>query len=180
MAEADPLRVLIADDEPLAAERLQLLLARAEGAQLVGTASDGDSAINLTAALASRPAAARHRHAGPRRDRRRAGARRAEALAGGRVRDGLRPVRGRRVRGRSGRLSDEAGRSRPAPARARPRARLPAAAQRPAGAGQGRRNGWRNSGRRTCPAWCGSPRATSTASRPSAITCGCTSAAAAG
>src|SRR5689334_21502364 len=51
MAEADPLRVLIADDEPLAAERLQLLLARADGAQLVGTASDGDSAINLTGAL---------------------------------------------------------------------------------------------------------------------------------
>jgi two-component system, LytTR family, response regulator AlgR len=51
MAEGDPLRVLIADDEPLAAERLQLLLARAHGAQLVGTASDGDSAINLTDAL---------------------------------------------------------------------------------------------------------------------------------
>src|ERR671928_1640830 len=51
MAEPNPLRVLIADDEPLAAERLQLLLARADGAQLVGTASDGDSAINLTAAL---------------------------------------------------------------------------------------------------------------------------------
>src|SRR4029078_11048294 len=51
MADARPLRVLIADDEPLAAERLQLLLARANGAQLVGTASDGDSAINLTEAL---------------------------------------------------------------------------------------------------------------------------------
>lgn len=51
MTEDKPLRVLIADDEPLAAERLQLLLARAEGAQLVGTASDGDSAINLTQAL---------------------------------------------------------------------------------------------------------------------------------
>jgi two-component system response regulator AlgR len=51
MPEETPLRVLIADDEPLAAERLQLLLARAEGAQLVGTASDGDSAINLTDAL---------------------------------------------------------------------------------------------------------------------------------
>lgn len=51
MPGTDPLRVLIADDEPLAAERLQLLLARAEGAQLVGTASDGDSAINLTGAL---------------------------------------------------------------------------------------------------------------------------------
>ena len=42
MAEAKMLRVLIADDEPLAAERLQLLLAKAEGAQLVGTASDGE------------------------------------------------------------------------------------------------------------------------------------------
>ena len=51
MAEKEFLRVLIADDEPLAAERLQLLLARAEGAQLVGTASDGDSAIHLTEAL---------------------------------------------------------------------------------------------------------------------------------
>ena len=51
MLEEKPLRVLIADDEPLAAERLQLLLARADGAQLVGTASDGDSAINLTDAL---------------------------------------------------------------------------------------------------------------------------------
>lgn len=51
MVETKTLRVLIADDEPLAAERLQLLLARADGAQLVGTASDGDSAINLTEAL---------------------------------------------------------------------------------------------------------------------------------
>src|SRR4051795_9144083 len=51
MPESKALRVLIADDEPLAAERLQLLLARAEGAQLVGTASDGDSAIHLNEAL---------------------------------------------------------------------------------------------------------------------------------
>jgi two-component system, LytTR family, response regulator AlgR len=43
--ETKPLRVLIADDEPLAAERLQLLLARSSGATLVGTASDGESAI---------------------------------------------------------------------------------------------------------------------------------------
>jgi len=43
--------VLIADDEPLAAERLQLLLARADGASLVGTASDGESAINMAEAL---------------------------------------------------------------------------------------------------------------------------------
>ena len=57
MAEASPvsahaLRILIADDEPLAAERLQLLLARCEGVDLVGTASDGDSAIRMADALA--------------------------------------------------------------------------------------------------------------------------------
>src|SRR5206468_8939070 len=51
MSEPSPLRVLVADDEPLAAERLQLLLAKIDGAQLVGTASDGESAINLTEAL---------------------------------------------------------------------------------------------------------------------------------
>ena len=51
MADQKILRILIADDEPLATERLQLLLARVEGAQLVGTASDGDSAINLANAL---------------------------------------------------------------------------------------------------------------------------------
>ncbi len=51
MADAGPLRVLIADDEPLAAERLQLLLAKAAGGELVGTASDGESAINLATAL---------------------------------------------------------------------------------------------------------------------------------
>ena len=38
----------------------------------------------------------------------------------------------------------------------------------------------RNSGRPTSPAWSGSPRATSTGCRPSAITCGFTSAAGAG
>ncbi|HEU5482883.1 MAG TPA: LytTR family DNA-binding domain-containing protein [Sphingomicrobium sp.] len=51
MTEPKPLRVLIADDEPLAAERLQLLLAKAEGATLVGTASDGESAVNMAEAL---------------------------------------------------------------------------------------------------------------------------------
>lgn len=52
MTEPAPLRVLIADDEPLAAERLQVLLARAKGATLVGTASDGESAISMAEALA--------------------------------------------------------------------------------------------------------------------------------
>ena len=46
-----PLRILIADDEPLATERLQLLLARTGGVDLVGTASDGDSAVRMAEAL---------------------------------------------------------------------------------------------------------------------------------
>ena len=51
MADA-PLRVLIADDEPLAAERLQLLLAKCDGIDLVGTATDGDSTVRMAEALA--------------------------------------------------------------------------------------------------------------------------------
>ena len=51
MNEPASLRVLIADDEPLAAERLQVLLAKANGATLVGTASDGDSAVSMAQAL---------------------------------------------------------------------------------------------------------------------------------
>jgi two-component system response regulator AlgR len=51
MTETASLRVLIADDEPLAAERLQVLLSRAKGATLVGTASDGESAISMAEAL---------------------------------------------------------------------------------------------------------------------------------
>ena len=46
-----PLRLLIADDEPLAAERLQLLLAQSPQVDLVGTASDGDSAVRMAEAL---------------------------------------------------------------------------------------------------------------------------------
>ena len=49
---AEPLRVLIADDEPLAAERLQLLLAKCDGIDLVGTATDGDSTVRMAEALA--------------------------------------------------------------------------------------------------------------------------------
>ena len=51
MDDKSDLKVLIADDEPLAAERLQLLLARCDGIDLVGTASDGDSAVRMTEAL---------------------------------------------------------------------------------------------------------------------------------
>jgi len=46
-----PLRLLIADDEPLAAERLQLLLAQSPQVDLVGTASDGEGAVRMAEAL---------------------------------------------------------------------------------------------------------------------------------
>ena len=105
-----PLRVLIADDEPLAAERLQLLLAQCPGVDLVGTASDGESAVRMAEALT--PDLLLLDIAMPGLD----GIDVARALAtkqtvaGRRLRHRLRPVRGRRVRGRGGRLSDEAGR----------------------------------------------------------------------
>ena len=51
MDDQAELKVLIADDEPLAAERLQLLLARCPGIDLVGTASDGESAVRMAEAL---------------------------------------------------------------------------------------------------------------------------------
>ena len=47
----EPLRVLIVDDEPLAVERLQLLLARCEGVALVGTAADGEAALRIAEAV---------------------------------------------------------------------------------------------------------------------------------
>ena len=46
-----PLRILVVDDEPLATERLQLLLARIGGVDLVGTASDGEAACRMADAL---------------------------------------------------------------------------------------------------------------------------------
>lgn len=45
------LRTLIVDDEPLAVERLQVICARQDGVQVVGTASDGESALRLIEAL---------------------------------------------------------------------------------------------------------------------------------
>ena len=42
-----PLRVLIVDDEPLAVERLALLLARIAGVEVVGSAHDGDATLKL-------------------------------------------------------------------------------------------------------------------------------------
>src|SRR4051812_18696473 len=51
MDDDQPLRLLIADDEPLAAERLQLLLAQIPGVDLVGTASDGEGSVRMADAL---------------------------------------------------------------------------------------------------------------------------------
>jgi two-component system response regulator AlgR len=48
----EPIRLLVVDDEPLAIERLQLLLARIEGVQLAGTALDGAAALRLVEAVA--------------------------------------------------------------------------------------------------------------------------------
>lgn len=47
-----PLKALVVDDEPLATERLQLLLARLGGVDLVGTASDGEAACRMAEVLA--------------------------------------------------------------------------------------------------------------------------------
>jgi two-component system response regulator AlgR len=51
MTEAASIRVMVVDDEPLAVERLQLLLARCEGVTLVGTANDGDAALRIAEAV---------------------------------------------------------------------------------------------------------------------------------
>jgi two-component system response regulator AlgR len=51
MTETNGLKILVADDEPLAAERLQMLLARIEDVHLVGTAHDGESAVRMAEAL---------------------------------------------------------------------------------------------------------------------------------
>src|SRR5687767_9406715 len=48
--DAEPIRFLVVDDEPLAVERLQLLLARIEGVAIAGTASEGAAALRLVEA----------------------------------------------------------------------------------------------------------------------------------
>jgi len=47
-----PLRVMVVDDEPLAVERLQLLLARIADVTVVGTANDGEAALRIAEAVA--------------------------------------------------------------------------------------------------------------------------------
>ncbi|MGZ8336413.1 MAG: LytR/AlgR family response regulator transcription factor [Allosphingosinicella sp.] len=51
MADRAPLRILVVDDEPLAVERLQLLLARCPDALVVGTANDGEAALRIAEAV---------------------------------------------------------------------------------------------------------------------------------
>lgn len=51
MTDRGALRVMVVDDEPLAVERLQLLLARLEGVTLVGTANDGEAALRIAEAV---------------------------------------------------------------------------------------------------------------------------------
>lgn len=46
-----PLRVMAVDDEPLAIERLQLLLATQPGVTVVGTANDGEAALRIATAV---------------------------------------------------------------------------------------------------------------------------------
>jgi two-component system response regulator AlgR len=48
---ATPLRTLIADDEPLAIERMQILCSNQPRLALVGTASDGEAAIRMAGVL---------------------------------------------------------------------------------------------------------------------------------
>ena len=51
MAEERALRVLVVDDEPLAVERLQLLLAQCDGVAVAGTANDGEAALRIAEAV---------------------------------------------------------------------------------------------------------------------------------
>jgi two-component system response regulator AlgR len=51
MTDAHSLRILVVDDEPLAVERLQLLLARLPDVTVVGTANDGEAALRIAEAV---------------------------------------------------------------------------------------------------------------------------------
>lgn len=50
-ADAGALTLLVADDEPLAVERMQILLGRMAGVRLLGAASDGEQAVRMAEAL---------------------------------------------------------------------------------------------------------------------------------
>ncbi|MDQ8755981.1 LytTR family DNA-binding domain-containing protein [Sphingosinicella sp. LHD-64] len=51
MTEPALLRVMVVDDEPLAVERLQLLLARLPNVTVVGTANEGEAALRIAEAV---------------------------------------------------------------------------------------------------------------------------------
>ncbi|HET7623156.1 MAG TPA: LytTR family DNA-binding domain-containing protein [Gemmatimonadaceae bacterium] len=51
MADPDPIRVLVVDDEPLARQRVEDLLAHEDRAALVGTAADGAAAVEAIRSL---------------------------------------------------------------------------------------------------------------------------------
>ena len=51
MGDESVVRVMVVDDEPLAVERLQLLLARCPNATVVGTANDGEAALRIAEAV---------------------------------------------------------------------------------------------------------------------------------
>ena len=178
-----PLKVLIADDEPLATERLQLLLARTGGVDLVGAASDGDAAVRMAEAL--NPDAVLLDIAMPGLD----GIDVARALARRRPSPAvifitafdqfavaafevaavdylMKPIEPDAAC--QARSTAPGSTSRTAHERRR---RTTAPTSRPSS---------RNSGRPTAAGWCASPRATSTGSPPSATICGSTSARAAG
>ncbi len=48
---SETLRVMVVDDEPLAVERLQLLLARCADTNVVGTANEGEAALRIAEAV---------------------------------------------------------------------------------------------------------------------------------
>jgi len=52
MSDVRDLRILVVDDEPLAVERLQLLLARLPAVTVAGTANDGEAALRIAQAVA--------------------------------------------------------------------------------------------------------------------------------
>ena len=178
---ADPIRFLVVDDEPLAVERLQLLLARMEGVALAGTASDGAAALRLVEAV--EPDAVLLDIAMPGMDGidvARALARAAKppvvifvtafdtfAVAAFDVEAVdyvMKPVSAERL----------------ARAVERARERLAGARRSRAGRGAAARSSSRNSGYPRPAAWSASPPRTSTGSAPSAIICGSMSARGAG
>ncbi len=105
------MKVLIVDDEPVARRGLRRQIAQLAGVTCVGECGGHDEAVAAIRDLSTRPGAARHTPRADERLRDRRGDRARRDAAGG-VRDGVRPPRGRGVRGARARLRPQAGRSR--------------------------------------------------------------------